>query len=597
MRRRLYAITEQDSYYFFGSIGTSEDKYSAIALAPNGKLYCPPLNASGILCIDPANDTYTTFGYFSGTYKYRSIALAPNGKLYCAPYDTNTILCIDPANNTYTTFGNISGSAKYRCIAMAPNGKLYAAPYNATNILCIDPSDNSYTTFGSISGSYKYEGIALAPNGKLYCAPLYYSYILCIDPSNNTFTTFGTRTSTYRYQGMALAPNGKLYSPPYSATDILCVDPANNTFSTFGNIPGSERYRSIALAPNGKLYCAPNHADGILCIDPANNTYTTFGSIPGNYKYVGSALAPNGKLYCAPLYESRILVIVPTPPLTPPTISIEPHSLSIPATGQTLQPLGYVTSSSPGWTYVSNQAWLAVKKQTSAAGERQLVYTSAANTGEARTATVTVRTADGTASDMLVVTQAAAEIWTIEASPSLLEFEWNGVSDSVYITCNTDWDVQSKPDWLECIPDSGYLDTVVMIQVQENPGYAREGQIVFQNADASDTATVTVRQSAHPVIVYSNVSAGQIRFAEMADGYTPEGDYHGYSMTVLAEAESYKHWWNGVDNFQVNDNGGNMVTRGLGDSIFVWRYEEGDYWTVIGSFTLSSDTIQHFSID
>ena len=157
----------------------------------------------------------------SGTNKWVGGVLAPNGKIYGIPRDSTSVLCIDPSDNSITTFGSLSGTDKWLGGVLAPNGKIYGIPYNSTTILCIDPSDNSITTFGSLSGIEKWYGGVLAPNGKIYGIPHNSTSILCIDPSDNSVTTFGSLIGTVKWLGGVLAPNGKIYGIPRDSTSIL----------------------------------------------------------------------------------------------------------------------------------------------------------------------------------------------------------------------------------------------------------------------------------------------------------------------------------------------------------------------------------------
>ena len=81
--------------------------------------------------------SFTTFGSISGTSKYYGGVLAPNGKIYCTPFNATSVLVIDPETNTTSTFGSISGTSKYPGGVLAPNGKIYCVPFNATSVLAI----------------------------------------------------------------------------------------------------------------------------------------------------------------------------------------------------------------------------------------------------------------------------------------------------------------------------------------------------------------------------------------------------------------------------------------------------------------------------
>ena len=87
---------------------------------------------------------YTTFGSLSGTAKWVGGVLAPNGKIYGIPCNATTVLEIDPVTKTATTFGSLSsGTAKWDGGVLAPNGKIYGIPRNATTVLEIGPIYNS----------------------------------------------------------------------------------------------------------------------------------------------------------------------------------------------------------------------------------------------------------------------------------------------------------------------------------------------------------------------------------------------------------------------------------------------------------------------
>ena len=77
----------------------------------------------------------STFGSLAGTNKWYGGVLAPNGKIYGIPFDASTILEIDPETQTTSTFGSLAGSAKWVGGVLAPNGKIYGIPFGASTIL------------------------------------------------------------------------------------------------------------------------------------------------------------------------------------------------------------------------------------------------------------------------------------------------------------------------------------------------------------------------------------------------------------------------------------------------------------------------------
>ena len=309
-------------------------------LAPNGKIYCVPHNATNILVINPANNSASTseinITLASTTGKWVGGVLAPNGKIYCVPHNATNILVIDPVNNSAsTTEINItlaSTAAKWAEGVLAPNGKIYCVPHTATNILVINPANNSASTSeitvtpALTSDSGKWAGGVLAPNGKIYCVPHNATNILVIDPANNSASTSEITTITPtnalaasgKWVGGVLAPNGKIYGVPHTATNILVINPANNSASTTEiNITlasTAAKWQGGVLAPNGKIYYVPHVATNILVIDPVANTASNWspaGVTYTNQGWVGGVLAPNGKIYGVPYNATNILTITP----------------------------------------------------------------------------------------------------------------------------------------------------------------------------------------------------------------------------------------------------------------------------------------------
>jgi len=113
----------------------------------------------------------TLFGSLSGTSKWYGGVLAPNGKIYCVPHNATQVLEIDPETKELTLFGSLSGTSKWLGGVLAPNGKIYCVPHNATQALEINPETKELTLFGDLSGTSKWIGGVLAPNGKIYCVP------------------------------------------------------------------------------------------------------------------------------------------------------------------------------------------------------------------------------------------------------------------------------------------------------------------------------------------------------------------------------------------------------------------------------------------
>ena len=123
-------------------VSTIEDHYARMRVYPRG-FDMTLSNATELMGSIGAINTSENTGLFdggielSGTGKWLGGVLAPNGKIYGIPHNSNTVLCIDPSNNTTSTFGDLSGTGKWSGGVLAPNGKIYGIPYSSTTVLCI----------------------------------------------------------------------------------------------------------------------------------------------------------------------------------------------------------------------------------------------------------------------------------------------------------------------------------------------------------------------------------------------------------------------------------------------------------------------------
>ena len=177
----------------------------------------------------PASAIYIEqYGSFSGNYAYAGATLAPNGKIYFAPHNATVGAILDPNNNTITTYGSFPGTTAYGSATLAPNGKIYFVPFSATVGAIVDPTNNTVTTYGSFPGNYAYNGGILAPNGNIYFVPQNTAVGRFIDPTNNTVTTYGSFPGTNAYSGAPLAANGKIYLVPHTATVGRALSLLNN---------------------------------------------------------------------------------------------------------------------------------------------------------------------------------------------------------------------------------------------------------------------------------------------------------------------------------------------------------------------------------
>lgn len=164
-------------------------RYRGGAIAPNGKIYFPPLTGSDVMILDTANDTISYLsvaGYASGGNRHAGAILVHGDYLYCLPFE-----------------------------AVLPNGN--------SAYLKIRWTDNTYELLDTgVAGPNPYYGPTLAADGKLYCTPRALQPILVITPG----TTDSLST-------IALTPenNALLAGPPVADGQNVWFTPRTTRFA------------------------------------------------------------------------------------------------------------------------------------------------------------------------------------------------------------------------------------------------------------------------------------------------------------------------------------------------------------------------------
>ena len=96
-------------------------KVALIGAATNGKVCCPPTNASAVAVYDPLQKRISFIqgaGRSSQRNKWAGIAMAPDGHLFCAPARARSVLVIDPDHDALDFIYNddlfdMCGAVKY----------------------------------------------------------------------------------------------------------------------------------------------------------------------------------------------------------------------------------------------------------------------------------------------------------------------------------------------------------------------------------------------------------------------------------------------------------------------------------------------------
>lgn len=185
---------------------------------------------------------------------------------------------------------------------------------------------------------------------------------------------------------------------------------------------------------------------------------------------------------------------------TPPTL-LGPVSREFSASGGPDRP---AVSIPPGcnWTAVSNDSWITITLDRSAASISSFRYLVAENTGAARTGTITV-IGDAGSATLTVNQQEAGRDCIYSITPTSRDGSLRGFSGSVIVDAQfgCEWSAVSNDPWIE-IGFSFVTDGVggVEYRVGENTGVARTGTMTIAGQ------TFTVRQAGCPVTLVTTVS-------------------------------------------------------------------------------------------
>lgn len=304
--------------YVTWSTGPTTGSYRASVLGNDGKIYAAPYTAnSGILVINPQNNTSDVLNFnmpdLGAGEKYMTGTLAPNGKIYYPPLDYNQVLIIDPLtqNAILTDFGlTFSGTDQYDNSTLGPDNKIYCV--GKSGCLVIDPQTNTANieTFGNVvvsGNAYRWRGMTRSvKNNKLYLAPYVDNAVLIIDTANNSATrsNLGVIWNGLDHQGISNGKDGRLYMPPHNQNYWSIIDPVANTCVRVGQANGKSA--GAVMGDDGNVYAMPfdQSVNRFVQFNVSANTsqVTDFGVTLGNElsRWWGATVAPNGKIYSLP---------------------------------------------------------------------------------------------------------------------------------------------------------------------------------------------------------------------------------------------------------------------------------------------------------
>lgn len=411
-------------------------------------------NADGFLDNSFGNTGKVTTSIGSGDDRADAVIIQPDGKIIAAGYYINgtagdSALVRYNANGTLdTTFGSggkvttqtSSSTENIYALAIQPDGRILAAGRAVNGASGLDFVIVRYNSNGTLDGSFNGSGIrltnffsgtsdtaqaiAVQTDGKIVVAGSAYngsSYEFALIRFNSngshdaaTTTNVGAASSADEAFGMAIQPDGKIIAAGLSDGNFGIVRYNANfsldtSFDFDGkvttNLGGGSIGYGVVLQPDGKILVGGTTNSGN---DFALARYNTDGSLDTNFSGDGKlttdingaadsargiALQADGKIILAGYAyngANNDFAVARYLPGADCSYSISPASVNVSAAAVNGSVTVTPNETYCAWTAVSNDPWLTVTGGASGTGSGTVNYSAAANTGAARTGTITV---------------------------------------------------------------------------------------------------------------------------------------------------------------------------------------------------------------
>jgi methyltransferase-like protein 6 len=241
----------------------------------DGCIYGMPYTATGVLRINPKDDSVDVLGNFpSGGWKWHGGLLAPQtGVIYAFPAHSNEVLCVDT-----NVRGDINHDESWRVSTIpikrhegdtdphdlrykwlggsyGADDCIYGMPSDATTILRIDPFKNEATTFGNVSSSQnKFQGGVLSAVDKcVYAVPADASCVLKIDTNPDTPLSIDLIGKHFqdiddKWQGAFVGSDNKIYAIPENINNVMIITPTG-----LGKVPCVEMLTDGETTPRPRI--------------------------------------------------------------------------------------------------------------------------------------------------------------------------------------------------------------------------------------------------------------------------------------------------------------------------------------------------------
>lgn len=230
--------------------------------------------------------------------------------------------------------------------------------------------------------------------------------------------------------------------------------------------------------------------------------------------------------------------VSPLAPDRPPTPSIAFSAQKNPWTiGASYGRRANSVYSNAAWEVQSTPAWLSAVNLTGSAGTSDLIVLVDANTGEARTGNIVLKSLAGSTTYTIAVKQAGIS-GNISTSPSTFNVGYLTHPVTVNVTSFGSWSASDRDLWITpTVWDGPSGTTAVTLKIDDNTSNdARTGTIRFYDHITQQYATVTVNQAGAP----ASIGLAPFRISgSKAGGEVRANVYQSVDSWTLVDAPSW----------------------------------------------------------
>ena len=154
----------------------------------------------------------------------------------------------------------------------------------------------------------------------------------------------------------------------------------------------------------------------------------------------------------------------------------------------------FTISSNVSWTVSSDQAWCTASPQSGSNNGTITVNATANPESYSRTATLTI-TGNSITRKITVTQDQKAVDYTLTVDPTSLQYGAGEETQSITVTSNDSWTVESSQSWCKLSVSSGSSNGTVNVTVTENTtASTRSAVITFKGTNSGVTREVNVNQ-------------------------------------------------------------------------------------------------------